>query len=243
MDIIWLILAVFFSEIIGTLTGFGSSTMLLPLALLLIDFHSALVIVAIVHIAGNISRFLLFRKDLNIRLLKQFGLPSVIFGVLGAYLVTLVPLPLVQASLGAVLLLYVFVSWHMPRFKLRMTPRNCVIGGASSGFMAGMLGTGGALKGAFLHAFRLKTGEYMATIAAIALIVDMTRLPVYFAGDFLSPALYSTIPALIAVALVSALLGRSVIRHISQHAFRQGVLIAVGLISLKFLWDGIHSLL
>ncbi len=243
MEVVWLILAVFFSEIIGTLAGFGSSTVLLPLALFIVDFHSALVIVAIVHIAGNISRFLLFRKGLNTRLLKQFGLPSVVFGVLGAFLVSLIPLAIIQASLGGVLLLYTLAAWQAPRFVLKATPRNCMIGGASSGFIAGLLGTGGALKGAFLHAFNLRMEEYMATIAAIALLVDVTRLPVYLVGNFLSPELYTLIPVLIVVASVSALLGRSLIRHISQHAFRKGVLAAVAIISLKLLWDGFKHLL
>src|SRR3972149_3040305 len=46
----------FFTEVAGTMAGFGSSTLVLPLALLFFDFKSALVIVALLHIFGNRGR-------------------------------------------------------------------------------------------------------------------------------------------------------------------------------------------
>src|SRR3989344_1837726 len=54
--------AAFFSELIGTSIGFGSSTVFLPLALLFLDFPSALAITAIFHISGNIGRLTFFQK-------------------------------------------------------------------------------------------------------------------------------------------------------------------------------------
>ena len=42
-------LSAFVAEIIGTMTGFGSSTIFLPLALFFVDFKTAIVLVAIFH--------------------------------------------------------------------------------------------------------------------------------------------------------------------------------------------------
>lgn len=48
-------LSAFVAEIIGTMEGFGSSTIFLPLALFFVDFKTAIVLVAIFHLFGNIG--------------------------------------------------------------------------------------------------------------------------------------------------------------------------------------------
>ena len=54
-------LSAFVAEIIGTMAGFGSSTIFLPLALFFVDFKTAIVLVAIFHLFGNIGRISFFR--------------------------------------------------------------------------------------------------------------------------------------------------------------------------------------
>lgn len=65
------------------------------------------------------------------------------------------------------------------------TPLLGCIGGALSGFTAGLIGTGGVLRGAFMTLFGLSRERYIATIASIALLVDLTRIPIYFSQGFL----------------------------------------------------------
>ena len=56
-----------FSEVIGTMAGFGSSTIYLPLASYFVDFRTALVLVAIFHLFGNVGRITFFRHGLDNR--------------------------------------------------------------------------------------------------------------------------------------------------------------------------------
>ena len=74
-DIMLLIIG-FSSEVIGTMAGFGSSTIYLPLASYFVDFRTALVLVAIFHLFGNVGRITFFRHGLDNRVLLVFGLPS-----------------------------------------------------------------------------------------------------------------------------------------------------------------------
>jgi uncharacterized membrane protein YfcA len=53
-------LIAFISEVIGAIAGFGSSTIFLPLALFFVDFKTALILVAISHLIGNIGRINFF---------------------------------------------------------------------------------------------------------------------------------------------------------------------------------------
>ncbi len=53
------------AELIGTMAGFGSSTIFLPLALFFVDFKTAIVLVVIFHLFGNIGRIIFFRQGFD----------------------------------------------------------------------------------------------------------------------------------------------------------------------------------
>src|SRR3989344_8510614 len=146
-------IAAFVAEVIGTVAGFGSSTIFLPLALFFVDFKTALVIVAFFHIVGNLGRITFFRHGLDKKLIFLFGVPSVILTIAGALLVNHAPQELLKLLLGVFLLLFSIAALVKPGFTFKPEPRNAVIGGGLSGFLAGLIGTGGALRGAFLTSF------------------------------------------------------------------------------------------
>ena len=115
--------------------------------------------------------------------------------------------------------------------------QNAIVGGAISGFIAGLIGTGGALRSAFLTAFNLEKEKYIATAAVIAIAVDATRIPVYLSSDFMDEKYYYFIPMLFVIAILGSFIGRKIVDKISQDKFRKLVLFAIFLISLKFIWD------
>jgi|SRR3989344_2050791 len=235
-------LAAFLAEVIGTMAGFGSSTVFLPLALLFVDFPTALVLVAILHISGNIGRITFFRHGLDTGLILRFGIPSVIATLAGALLVSHLPQAALRGVLGVFLVCYAAMSLAKPGLKFAPTKTNCIAGGSLSGFFAGLIGTGGALRGAFLTAFSLKKEVYIATAAAIALAVDLTRIPVYLAGGFLQEQYYAAIPLLFIIALAGSFTGRKIVGRIDQKTFRKLVLAAVLLAGAKLAVDGLGGL-
>ena len=230
-------LIAFFSEVLGTMAGFGSSTIFLPLALLFVDFKTALVLVAFLHIFGNIGRISFFRHGLDKRIIIVFGIPSIILTLVGAFIVNYVSQEVLKGILGMFLVIYAVVSLWKEELKITPSLSNSLIGGGLSGFLAGLIGTGGALRGAFLTAFGLPKEKYIATAAAIALAVDITRIPVYLAQGFLESKFYWYIPFLFAIAIVGSFTGREIVKKIPQKQFKKIVLIAILLIGIKFVWD------
>ena len=228
---------------IGTIAGFGSSTVFLPLALLFVDFHVALVLVAVFHIFGNIGRFAFFRYGLDWKLLLKFGAPGVIATLAGSALVPHVQQDALKLVLGLFLLLFSAFSLRFPGFHFKPTSAKTVLGGAVSGFLAGLIGTGGALRGAFLTGFNLRKEKYIATSAAIALAVDFTRVPVYLSSGFLQEQYYWHVSALLAVALAGAFAGKKLVDLVPQERFRKLVLAAIALAGLKFAYDGLAAFL
>lgn len=241
MDIntlILFLLAAYLSEVAGTMAGFGSSTLFMPLALFLVDFRIALVMVAVLHISGNLGRLGFFKKGLNYRILLLFGVPSVILTVIGAFLVDYVNQDILKFSLGLFLIFYVIWSLYKSDFKISPTPISTTLGGGLSGFLAGLIGTGGALRAAFLTGFGLKKEVYLATAAAIALGVDLTRLPIYLSQGFLQDELIILIPFLVVAAITGSYTGKKLLSRISAAGFRRVVLGALLLMGVYFVVQG-----
>ncbi|MBI2613274.1 MAG: sulfite exporter TauE/SafE family protein [Candidatus Levybacteria bacterium] len=227
----------FISEIIGTVAGFGSSTVFLPLALLFFDFKTALILVALFHVFGNFGRISFFRHGLGKRTLLIFGIPSVVLTFLGALLVNYTPQDFLKGILGVFLAIYSILFLYKDDLKIKQSLSSSIIGGGLSGFLAGLIGTGGALRGAFLTAFGLSKEKYIATAAAIALAVDFTRIPVYFAQGFLNREFYAYIPFLFAVALAGSFTGKQIIKKVPQKKFKKIVLVAILIVGIKFVYD------
>ena len=231
-------ISAFFAEVTGTVAGFGSSTIMLPIALFFFDFRIALVLVAFFHLAGGIGRILFFRRSFNKRLLVIFGVPSVVLTVAGALLVNYVPQSWLKIVLGVFLIIYAVVSLVKKDVRVSANSRNAVVGGGLSGFFAGLIGTGGVLRGAFLTAFGLEKSVYIATAAVISLIVDLTRIPVYVASGFLEQQFYITVLILAVIAIPAVFVGNRIVKRIPQSAFRKTVLAAIILASIKLVYDG-----
>jgi len=230
-------LSAFVSEIIGTIAGFGSSTVFLPLALLFFDFKTALVLVALLHIFGNIGRISFFKSGLDKHTLIVFGIPSVVMSLIGASLVTYTSQDLLKGALGIFLVIYAILSLWKEDLKVKESLFSSIIGGGLSGFLVGLIGTGGVLRGAFLTAFSLPKEKYIATAAAIALAVDVTRIPIYFAGGFLGSQFYFYIPILFVMAIAGSFIGKQIVKKVPQKAFKKMVLIAILIIGIKFIYD------
>jgi hypothetical protein len=240
MNLLFLI-AAFFAEVAGTLAGFGSSTIALPFALFFFDFQTALVLVAFLHIFGNIGRISWFKHGLDRRLILFFGVPSVAASLAGALLISYIPQEILKGLLGVFLLIYAGLSLWKDTLRFPASNVNAGIGGVLSGFLAGLIGTGGALRGAFLTAFNLKKEKYIATAAAIALAVDLTRIPVYLRQGFLPSEQYPTVAILFILALVGSWTGRKIVDKIPQKSFRKIVLVALLLIGAYFTWAWITN--
>lgn len=193
-------------------------------------------------IFGNLGRITFFRHGLDKKLIVIFGIPSVFLTVLGALLVNYTPQNILKLVLGLFLLIFSIASIMKPDFKFKPSKKNAIVGGGLSGFLAGLIGTGGALRGAFLASFNLKKEVYIATAATIALAVDITRIPIYFGSGFLEPNFYYYVPLLFIAAIAGSYIGKVIVGRIPQSSFRKFVLAAIAIISLKFIYDGIQLL-
>ena len=236
MEIIYIALLTIVAATVGTLTGFGSSTIMLPVIILFFPLPQALLFVGIIHWFNDIWKIILFKKGVHWKLLLGFGIPGIIASFLGASLAITIPTQILSQILGALLIAYVLLLAIKPTFKLAQTNLTSVSGGSLSGFFAGIFGLGGAIRGLFLSAFDLPKSVYIFTSGAIALVIDSTRLVTYYVGGVrLSPLLTTGFLLFIPASLVGAKIAKRVVNKIPQNKFRTVIALFLFLVGIKLL--------
>lgn len=225
--IIYFALLAFIAEILGTVGGFGSSLFFVPIAGYFLDFHSVLGITALFHLTSNISKIALFRNGFDKKLLLTVGIPAVLFVIVGAYFSKMFESSLLEIGLAIFLIVLSAIFLYFKNLQLKPNLTNSLIGGALSGFMAGLLGTGGAIRGLTLSAFKLKMELFIATSAMIDLAIDSSRSVVYFFNGYLHRHDMYLIPILFVVSLAGTFVGKRILTKMSEQQFRMIVLFLI----------------
>lgn len=234
LSYVFLLLALI-AEILGTVGGFGSSVFFVPIANFYFDFESVLGLTAIYHLSSNLSKIALFKKGLDKKLLISIGIPSVIFVVLGGLLTKFVNSQYLELILG--IFLIVLAALFLIKKELIISPnkRNAVLGGSLSGFSAGLLGTGGAIRGLTMAAFNLEKSVFIATSAFIDFVLDFSRTFVYFYNGYIHQHDLIYVPFLLVIGIVGTLIGKRILNHIPQNKFKKfslGLILIVGLVTI-----------
>ena len=215
------------AEVIGTVGGFGSSVFFVPVAQVFFDFKIVLGITGVFHVFSNLAKLALFWRSIDHRLALLIGIPSVALVVLGALLTSKIQSELALAALGAFLMLFALAFLVLPKLKIRPTNLNAIVGGSLAGFLAGLFGTGGALRGATMAAFGLSKDVFVGTSAAIDFAVDASRTVVYVDKGYITPEVYPHIAGLVVVAALGSYLGKLILNKMTQEQFRVIVLLLI----------------
>jgi uncharacterized protein len=236
MDILLIALLTLVASAVGTMTGFGTSTIMVPALTPFLPLPQVLLLVGIIHWFGNLWKMLLFRSGARWRLILLFGLPGLAATVAGGLAVFRAPEALLKRVLGAFLLAYVAMILVKSRFRVPQTTGTAVLGGAAYGFSAGLFGVGGAIRGAFLAAYDLPKAVYIFTAGAIGLAVDSGRLATYvWQGAALETRLLWALLVFIPVSFCGAKIAERLVDRIPQSAFRTVVAAFLGLIAVQLL--------
>ncbi len=231
MDIFYIALLTLVAATIGTITGFGTSTLMIPVLVIFFSPGEAIFLVAIIHWFGDVWKIALFRSGLNWRLLFLFGTVGLATSYLGAHISLDADGQILLRFLGAFLAGYALFLLFQSKFKIPAGNLTMVAGGALSGFFAGAFGIGGALRSAFLSAFDLPKAEYIATAGAIGLLVDSTRIITYFTGGATLPKeLWYGLLLFIPISFVGARVAKKIVGEIPQEKFR--IVVAVFLLMI-----------
>jgi len=221
---------------VGTLTGFGTSTIMVPVLLFFFPIGETLLLVGIIHWFGNVWKVILFRSGIRWRLVLTFGVPGAVLSYIGARLTFQVPDAILSQAVGAALIGYVvFLAWK-PALKVPQTDFTAILGGAFSGFIAGISGIGGVIRGASLSVFNLPKAVYLFTGGVIGLLIDGVRVATYAAGGTqLSTIFLWGLLLFIPASFIGAKLGKRMVKRVSDTQFRWIIALLLCIVGTKLL--------
>jgi len=226
----------FIASLIGTVSGFGLSTIMVPVLSLFYSFPIVLLFVGIIHLFGDIWKIIFFRRGANWKLIILFGIPGILFSYVGASLSVGSPEVLLKRFLGGFLLMYVVFLFVRQNWNIPADNRSSITGGTLSGFFAGLFGVGGAVRSAFLSTFNLPKEMYIFTSGMIAFFIDITRITKYITSRTSMPEhLIFILLIAIPISLTGAYTAKKIVNKVPQKYFRLVIAVFLGLIALKFL--------
>ena len=196
MDNVVIYLAAFIGSLLTYFSGYGLSMLLLPVFGLFFPIDLAILMTALVHFLNNLFRLMFSGRNVNVIVMMRFGLPAMFAAVVGAFvLIQLSHLPplliyewmdttysITPVNIVVAVLLFVFTAaGFIPFFKsITFSPESLPFGGLLSGFFVGLCGLQGGLRSVFLVKLHLGKEQFVSTGLAIASVIDLARLTVYF---------------------------------------------------------------
>lgn len=223
------------AEIIGTIGGFGSSVFFVPIGNFYFDFYTVLGLTAVFHLSSNLSKIFLFKKGLNKFLLLYIGAPSVVFVILGGYLSKIVKSDYLEVILGVFLIALALLFLIKKNLVIKAEKKESIIGGSLSGLTAGLLGTGGAIRGLTMAAFNLEKSVFIATSAFIDFMIDFSRTIVYYQNGYIGSEEIKYVPFLFVIGLVGTFIGKKILNYIPQSKFKKislALILVIGVFTL-----------
>ena len=206
---------------IAAISGFGIGSILTPILAAWLGTKLAVALVSIPHFLGTALRFAVIRRHVNRRVLWSFGITSAAGGLLGALLHIWLRSVVLGYVLGVLLVFAGITGITGLAQRMRFGRTTAWIAGALSGMFGGLVGNQGGIRSAALLGFDLKRDEFVATATAIALLVDLFRMPVYAVTQL--GQMVSQWPMILLATVgvvIGTLSGKWMLSRIPQNVFR-----------------------
>jgi hypothetical protein len=227
----WLLVSIV-GGVTASIAGFGIGSILTPVLGIGYPIADAILAVSIPHFVATALRCWRLRNEISRDLLKGFGIASALGGLTGALL--LIRFEKFAALILALLLIATGIAgltgWTR---KVNPGPVASSILGALSGIFGGMAGNQGGLRAAALMTYSLTPAAFVATSTAVGLMVDIGRLPVYFAkgsermGDLAIPIAIATVGV-----IIGTLAGEKILMRLSRETFQKIISIMILLLGV-----------
>jgi uncharacterized membrane protein YfcA len=223
------------AAIFSAVFGIGTALLLLGIGAYILPVRETIVLVTVLLTATTISKTFVFREFINWRLVGMLSICSLPFAYFGASLVSVAPTELLRKAMGVMVLVYVLLevtNWR-PTFKINRV--GMFAGSGLYGFLSGVLGSGNVVIIMMLRQMGYEKEALVGAMAGTTILANVVKLTAYTQSGLLTPRHTPVIVALIAVAVIIAFVGRSILKRMSTQAFQRGFIVMLALVGIGLL--------
>ena len=178
MALFLLLAGSFLAALVSGAAGFGGSLLLLPVASACMGARAAVPVLTVAQLIGNIARMTTGWSQVRWREVGLFSLTSLPLAALGAFGFSLLPADIVSRCVGAALILLVILKLVLKK-DLPGGIGTLLAGGALTGGLSGLCGSGGPIGAAAFLSLDLPPVVYIASEAATATAMHILKILVY----------------------------------------------------------------
>lgn len=178
MKIAALLAASFLAALVSGAAGFGGSLLLLPVASACVGAETAVPVLTIAQLMGNLARMTTGWKEIDWKSVRLFSATALPLAALGAFGFSLLPKDWVTRGIGAALVLLVAVQYFTKK-ELPKSKATLLVGGALTGGLSGLCGSGGPTGAAVFLSLGLGPVAYIASEAATATAMHILKTVIY----------------------------------------------------------------
>ena len=165
----------FLAAFISGAAGFGGSLLLLPLVTACVGPALGVPVLTVAQLMGNIARMAGGWREIDWKSVGLFSITSLPLAALGAFGFSLLPQAVVSRWIGLALILLVAAKGVSKR-ELPHGTGTLLIGGAVTGGLSGLCGSGGPIGAAVFLSLNLPPVAYIASEAATATAMHLLKI-------------------------------------------------------------------
>ena len=236
-----LVVASFAGGVVASVSGFGIGSLVTPVLAWQFDPRLAVAAVSIPHLVGTTVRFFLLGARVDRRVLSSFGVMSAAGGLVGALLQARASAPGLMLLFGGLLLFSAAAELTGFGRRMRFGGALALLAGAASGLLGGLVGNQGGIRSAALLGVDLPKHAFVGTATAVALAVDLARVPVYVWSMGNELWRLSWVMAIAAIGVVAGtVLGLRLLARIPERVFRRTVAIVLAVLGAAMVSQGLR---
>jgi hypothetical protein len=231
-----LLAGAFVAAVVSGAAGFGGALLLLPLLTHVVGVTSAVPLLTIAQLVGNLSRVAFGWRAIRWRPVLLFLAPALPAAALGAWWFAALPEALTVRGLGIAILFFVILK--LRGFKFKPSPRLLLIGGAVVGLLSGLVGSAGLLGAAIFLSLNLPPVAYVASEATTAVAMHLVKWIVYETALTLDHEFWPLASGMSVAMIAGTWVGKRVIERLPADRFRALVAALLALTAVQIIITG-----
>lgn len=221
-SLLLLLAAAFVGFFISTLMGVGGAMLIIPALLFELPAAEAVAVASPVMLFNNGFKLVAFWPHLDRAAALRVTATAVPAAAVAAFYAGDVDEVWMRRGIAAVIVVSVSLSW-LRGLELRMPPSRLPVAGLFIGAVSGLCGAAGGPAALTMRSYGLVKEAFVVTIAALAVGMQLAKIPTYMATGLL-PASRLPLTAVLAGSAVGAVwAGRQVLPQVSVARFKVGL--------------------
>jgi hypothetical protein len=217
---------------ISGIVGFGSSIMLMPVLVIAFGPLQAVPIMAIAAIMANLSRIMVWWREVDWRAVGAYSVTGAPFAALGAATLLALPARVIEVALGAFFIAMIGIRRWMAARSLKLGPGHLALIGAPVGYLTGIVVSTGPVTAPIFLATGLVKGAFLSSEAAASLLVYLAKAAVFRSFGALPLDIVAKGLAIGSTLMVGAFIAKRFVLKMDAGQFRllmDGLMLASGL--------------